>query len=102
MKPDRYLAIRIRPAQGDLFADGNRSLLCRGLQYVELARGKVLCWQPEKCGTVGKAIDVLKNDSAGGSVPCKRFLADADWFRLNVLAYNVLAVMKRQSLSSSW
>ena len=23
MKPDRYLAIRVRPAQGDLFSDGN-------------------------------------------------------------------------------
>ena len=23
MKPDRYLAIRVRPAQGDLFGDGN-------------------------------------------------------------------------------
>ena len=30
-----------------------------------------------------------------GTLPCKRFFADAAWFRLNVLAYNVLAVMKR-------
>ena len=35
-------------------------------------------------------------------MPCKRFFADAAWFRLNVLAYNVLAVMKRQSLPSIW
>jgi hypothetical protein len=45
---------------------------------------------------------VLKNDLAGGSLPCWRFFADAAWFRLNVLAYNVLSVMKRQSLPQFW
>jgi hypothetical protein len=103
MKPDRYLAIRIWPAQGELFADGNR------YHYFAVASNmwswegeRLLRWQRERCGTVEKVIDVLKNDLALGSVPCKRFFADAAWFRLNVLAYNVLAVMKRQSLPSSW
>lgn len=59
-------------------------------------------WQRERCGTVEKVIDALKNDLAAGTLPCKRFFADAAWFRLNVLAYNVLAVMKRHSLPPSW
>jgi len=61
-------------------------------------------WQGhrERWGTVGKAIDVLKNDLAGGTMPGKRLFATAAGFRLNVMAYNVLAVMKRQSLPLAW
>jgi len=103
MKPDRYLAIRIRPAQGELFADGNRYHYFAVVTNMWSWDGeRLLRWQRERCGTVEKAIDVLKNDLATGSVPCKRFFADAAWFRLNVLAYNVLAVMKRQSLPPIW
>jgi hypothetical protein len=103
MKPDRYLAIRIWPAQGELFADGNRYHYFAVVSNMWSWDGeRLLRWQRERCGTVEKVIDVLKNDLASGSVPCKRFFADATWFRLNVLAYNVLAVMKRQSLPPSW
>jgi hypothetical protein len=103
MKPDRYLAIRIRPAQGELFADGNRYHYFAVVSNMWSWDGeRLLRWQRERCGTVEKVIDVLKNDLACGSMPCKRFFADAAWFRLNVLAYNVLAVMKRQSLPCSW
>jgi len=103
MNPDRYLAIRIRPAQGELFADGNRYHYFAVVSNMWSWNGeRLLRWQRERCGTVEKVIDVLKNDLACGSVPCKRFFADATWFRLNVLAYNVLAVMKRQSLPLSW
>ena len=103
MKPDRYLAIRIRPAQGELFADGNRYHYFSVVSNMWSWNGeRLLRWQRERCGTVEKVIDVLKNDLAMGSVPCKRFFADAAWFRLNVLTYNVLAVMKRESLPCSW
>lgn len=103
MKPDRYLAIRIRPAQGELFADGNRYHYYAVVSNMWSWNGeRLLRWQRERCGTVEKVIDVLKNDLGTGSVPCKRFFADAAWFRLNVLTYNVLAVMKRQGLPCSW
>jgi hypothetical protein len=103
MKPDRYLVIRIRPAQEELFADGHRYHYFAVVSNMWGWNGeRLLRWQRERCGTVEKVIDVLKNDLACGSVPCKRFFADAAWFRLNVLAYNVLAVMKRQSLPCSW
>jgi hypothetical protein len=103
MKPDRYLAIRIRPAQGELFSDGNRYHYFAVVSSMWSWDGeRLLRWQRERCGTVEKVVDVLKNDLATGSVPCKRFFADAAWFRLNVLAYNVLAVMKRQRFPLSW
>jgi Transposase DDE domain group 1 len=103
LKPDRYLAIRIRPAQGELFPEG------QAYHYFAVATNmwswegeKLLRWQRERCGTVEKVHDVLKNDLAGGVFPSKRFFANATWWRLNLLAYNVLAVMKRKALPVAW
>ena len=42
--------------------------------------------------------DVLKNDLGGGVMPCGRFFANAAWWRLNCLCYNVISVMKRKAL----
>jgi len=103
MKPDRYLAIRVRRAQAELFADGHLYHYFAVVSNLWDWEGeRLLRWQRERCGTVEKIIDVLKNDLAAGTLPCKRFFANAAWFRLNVLAYNVLATMKRHSLPSSW
>ena len=103
MHPDRYLAIRIRPAQGELFGDGNAYHYFAVVTNIWSWNGeRLLRWQRERCGTVEKVHDVLKNDLAGGVMPAKRFFANAAWWRLNVLTYNVLSVMKRRSLPSSW
>jgi hypothetical protein len=103
MHPDRYLAIRIRPAQGELFGDGNPYHYFAVVSNMWSWDGeRLLRWQRERCGTVEKAHDVLKNDLAGGVMPAKRFFANAAWWRLNALTYNVLSVMKRKSLPSSW
>jgi hypothetical protein len=103
MQPDRYLAIRIRPAQGELFQDGTPYHYFAVVTNIWSWNGeRLLQWQRERCGTVEKAHDVLKNDLAGGVMPAKRFFANAAWWRLNALTYNILSVMKRKSLPSSW
>lgn len=103
MKPDRYLVLRIRPAQGELFADGHPYHYFAVVSNMWSWEGeRLLRWQRERCGTVEHVIDVVKNDLGGGTLPCKRFFANATWFRLNVLAYNVLSVMRRQSLPPAW
>ncbi len=103
MKPDRYLAIRIRPAQGELFADGHPYHYYAVVSNMWRWEGeRLLRWQRERCGTIEKVMDVLKNDLAAGTLPCKRFYSDAAWFRLNVLAYNVVAVIKKHGLPSAW
>ena len=103
MKPDRYLAIRIRPAQGELFGDGTPYHYFAVVTNMWSWDGeRLLQWQRERCGTVEKVHDVLKNDLAGGVLPAKRFFANAAWWRLNVLTYNVLSVMKRKALPASW
>ena len=103
MQPDRYLAIRIRPAQGELFGDGASYHYFAVVTNIWSWEGeKLLRWQRERCGTVEKTHAVLKNDLAGGVMPAKRFFANAAWWRLNTLTYNVLSVMKRKSMPSSW
>jgi hypothetical protein len=103
LQPDRYLAIRIRPAQGELFQDGTPYHYFAVVTNIWSWDGeRLLRWQRERCGTVEKVHDALKNDLAGGVMPAKRFFANAAWWRLNTLTYNVLSVMKRKSLSPSW
>lgn len=99
MKPDRYLAIRVRPAQGELFSDGNAYHYYAVVTNLwEWDGERVLRWQRERCGTVEKVHDMLKNDLAGGVMPCGRFFSNAAWWRLNCLCYNVISVMKRKAL----
>jgi len=103
MQPDRYLAIRIRPAQGELFGDGNPYHYLSVVTNMWSWKGeRLLQWQRERCGTIEKVLDVLKNDLAAGVMPAKRFFANAAWWRLNVLTYNVVSVMKRKALPCSW
>lgn len=103
MKPDRYLAIRIRPAQGELFQDGNPYHYFAVVTNMWSWDGeRLLRWQRERCGTIEKIHDLMKNDLAAGVLPSKRFFVNALWWRLNTLAYNILAILKRKALPESW
>jgi len=99
----RHIAIRIRPAQGDLFADGNRYHYYAVVTNIWEWNGeRLLWWHREKCGTVERVHDVMKNDLGGGVMPCGRFYANAAWWRLNCLAYNIISIMKRKTLPQQW
>jgi len=103
MQPDRYLAIRIRPAQGELFGDRNPYHYFSVVTNMWSWKGeRLLEWQRERCGTVERVLDILKNDLAAGVMPTQRSFANAAWWRLNLMTYNVLSVMKRKALPSSW
>jgi hypothetical protein len=43
-------------------------------------------------------LHLIKNELAGGVLPCARFGANAAWLRLAVLTFNVLTAMKRLAL----
>ena len=103
MKPDRYLAIRVRPWQGELFSDANSyHYYAVVTNRWEMEGEELLRWQRERCGSVEKVHDVVKNDLAGGVMPCGRFYANAAWWRLNCLCYNVISIMKRKALPKSF
>ena len=101
--PFRYIAIRMRKRQGEVFADGNEE------KYFAVASNqwewdavRLLEWQREKVGTIEALHDVLKNELAAGVMPCGRLGANAAWLRLAVMSHNVLTAMKRLALPEKW
>lgn len=99
VKPDRYLAIRLKPEQGQLFADGSEVKYFAVVTNDWASDGKRLIeWHRDKAGTVEKLHDVLKNDLGAGVMPCARFGSNAAWFRLNCLTYNLLSMLRQLAL----
>jgi hypothetical protein len=98
-KPLRYVALRIRRKQGELFADGSAVKHFAVVSNLwAWSPKKLLEWHRGKAGTIEAAHDVVKNELAGGVMPCGRFGANAAWLRLAVLTYNVLTALKRLAL----
>jgi Transposase DDE domain group 1 len=100
--PPRYLLIRISKRQGRLFADGGEVkhfAIVTNLPDPEDGSGlDLIRFQRGKAGTVEHAHHVLTNELAAEALPSQRFGANAAWFRLNVLLYNLLSAFKRVAL----
>lgn len=94
----RYLAVRIQKRQGTLFADGS------SVHYFAVVTNRtdsglaILQWHRAKAGTVEHTHHVLKGELAAAALPSGKFGANAAWFRLNVLTYNLLTALKRLTL----
>jgi len=94
----RYLAVRIQKRQGQLFADGS------SVHYFAVVTNRtedglaILQWHRAKAGTVEHTHHVLKTELAAAALPSGKFGANAAWFRLNVLTYNLLTALKRLTL----
>lgn len=102
VSPRRYLAIRIRPRQGELLGDGNAMRhFCIVTNRSDPEKGcglDLIRWHRGKAGTVEHAHDVLMNELAGAALPSQKFGANAAWLRMNVLLYNLLSAYKRVGL----
>lgn len=100
--PRRYLAIRIKPRQGELLGDGasiKHFAIVTNRNDPEGGSGlDLIRWQRQKAGTIEHAHDVLMNELAGWCLPSQKFGANAAWLRLNVLLYNLLSAFKRVGL----
>jgi hypothetical protein len=95
----RYIALRFSGKQGRLFSDGKETkYLAVVSNRDELSAAELIGWHWEKAGTIEHLHDVTKNDLAGRLPPSGRFGANAAWYRLNLLTYNVLTVLKRHAL----
>ena len=90
--------MRVQTRQGTLFADGSP------LHYFAVVTNRtedgltLLQWHRDKAGTVEHAHHVLKNELAAAALPSGKFGANAAWFRLNVLTYNLRTALKRLTL----
>jgi len=113
--PDyRYLAIREPLEQGLLpGTEGTQQLdlpfvtiVCekkayrlRGIVTNRQEDGAALIhWHNQRCGKSEEAHAILKGDLAGGRLPSGKFGANAAWWAIVVLAYNLHAAMQRLAL----
>jgi hypothetical protein len=98
-QPLRYVAIRIRKRQGELFSDGSQvKHFAIVTNLWDWPASRVIEWHRQKAGTIEIVNDVIKNELAGGVLPCGRFGANAAWFRLAILSHNVMTALKRLAL----
>lgn len=101
-QPLRYVALRIRKKQGLLFGGGyDTKYLAVVSNRRDLSGPQLVRWHWEKAGTVEQVHDVTKNELAAAVPPCGRFGANAAWYRLSLLTYNVLSAMKWLALPPS-
>jgi hypothetical protein len=62
----------------------------------------VIWWLRERCGKSEEVHSALKSDLAGGQMPSALFGANAAWWALAILAFNLNAAMKRLALGKDW
>jgi Transposase DDE domain group 1 len=102
VSPRRYLAIRVRPRQGERLRDGSRGRhfgIVTNRSDPDGGSGlDLIRWHRGKAGTIEHAHDVLMNELAGAALPRQKFGANAAWLRLNVILYNLLSAYKRVGL----
>jgi hypothetical protein len=100
--PRRYLAIRIKPKQGELLACGasvRHFAIVTNRNDPEGGGGlDLIRWHHQKAGTIEHTHDVLMNELAGWCLPSQKFRANAVWLRLNVLLCKLLSAFKRVGL----
>jgi hypothetical protein len=95
IEPLRYVGLRLLKPQGGLFADGHdkryHALLTN--RWDEDG-GALLVWHRAKAGTIEHVHDEVKNGLGGGQLPSAKFGANAAWFRIACIAYNILVAVK--------
>ncbi len=97
--PYRYLAVRIRHQQGELFEDGTAVRhFCVVTNVWDMEGQKLLQWQRDKAGTIEQVHHILMSELAAGVYPSYKHGANAAWLRLQVLTYNLLQLLKAVAL----
>jgi hypothetical protein len=95
--PLRYVAMRFTPLQAELF-DATPKYLAMVSNRAGVDPGALVRWHWEKAGTIEHVHRVMKDELGAGVMPSGRFGANAAWFRINALTFNVLTVLKRRAL----
>ena len=103
--PLRYIALKIEKKQLSLLKAEGEGEDTERVKYLAIVsnrwemKGEALIkWHWKKAGTIELVHDVTKNELGGGVPPCGRFGANAAWYRLSLLTYNVLSAMKSLGL----
>jgi len=96
IEPLRYVGLRLLKPQGELFDDGHdkRYYAILSNRWDEDG-GALLMWHRQKAGTIEHVHDEVKNGLGGGQLPSAKFGANAAWFRIACMAYNLLVAVKQ-------
>lgn len=99
----RYVAVRIRPAQGQLWEEGGavRHFAVVSNRW-EIDGQELLEWHRGKAGTVEHTHHILTNELAAGVYPSAKHGANAAWLRLQVLTHNLLQLLKAVALPGEY
>ena len=97
--PLRYIALRFTPRQHELFESRGVSYHAVVTNRPDLDAAHLVRWHREKAGTIEHVHRVMKDELGAGVLPSARFGANAAWFRINALTFNILTVLKRRALA---
>jgi hypothetical protein len=113
----RFVAIREPLRQLDLPGVGDAPQLpFPTMEFTEVGRHKLfgivtnrdlpgdqlIHWHRDRCGKSEEAHAVMKNDLAGGQLPSGKFGANAAWWAMMLIAFNLNAIMKKHALGGPW
>jgi len=96
--PLRYVALRFTPLQADLLEEAAPRYHAVVSNRRELTSVELIKWHRGKAGTIEHVHRVMKDELAAGVMPCQQFGANAAWFRINVVTFNLLTALKRKAL----
>ena len=82
--------------------DGTRYKLRGIVTNCRVDGNELIHWYRQRCGKSEEVHAVMKEDLAGGTLPCGDFGENAAWWGIMILALNLNAAMKRLVLPASW
>jgi hypothetical protein len=68
----------------------------------DLVGDKLIWLSRERCGKREEMHAIMKNDLAGGHLPSAYFAANAPWWAIMILAFNLNSLMKHLPLPEDW
>jgi hypothetical protein len=93
-QPLRYIGIRLIKAQGEFFADGTHVKHFAVVSNRREPGDWIVNWHRQKAGTVEHVHDELKNGLAAAAPPSQLFGANAAWFLINCIGYNLASSLR--------
>ncbi|HEO69778.1 MAG TPA: IS1380 family transposase [Candidatus Hydrogenedentes bacterium] len=95
-QPLRYAGLRLSKAQGELFGDGNEHHYHAILSNRwDMDGGELIDWNRAKAGTIEHVHDEIKNGLGAGQLPSAKLGANAAWFRIACIAYNIMSALRQ-------